>query len=300
LARTLKNSAGVHYQLGQFREAQKSAGAARELHEQLVRDYPDVPEHAAELARTHGILALTHKRLKQPKQALESFQAARPVWERLVRDRPNESQYSLELGGHYVDSANLVRDTGEWDAALIWYRKAIDTLEPLSRARPPLALARLFLRNSYWGRAEALNNLRRYAETLPDYDRAIALDDRRDPKLRLAQAEALAHLGTHVRATSVAEELAAQTGASTNLIYDAACVFALSVPAAAKDAGLTPAERTKLAEQYATRAVSLLRQAMRAGYKDVEHMKKNADLDPLRSRDDFQKLIAEMAGQAED
>jgi hypothetical protein len=45
----------------------------------------------------------------------------------------------------------------------------------------------------------------------------------------------------------------------------------------------------KLAEQYASRAVDLLRQAVAKGYKDV-----GPDLDVLRSRDNFKKLMAEL------
>jgi hypothetical protein len=41
-------------------------------------------------------------------------------------------------------------------------------------------------------------------------------------------------------------------------------------------------------------SVKLLRDAVSKGYKDVAHVKKDADLDPLRQRDDFQKLVAEL------
>jgi hypothetical protein len=37
----------------------------------------------------------------------------------------------------------------------------------------------------------------------------------------------------------------------------------------------------------------LLHKAVRAGYTDAAHMKKNTDLDPLRRRDDFKKLLQE-------
>ena len=33
--------------------------------------------------------------------------------------------------------------------------------------------------------------------------------------------------------------------------------------------------------------------AVNAGYKDTAHMKKDPDLDPLRGREDFTKLMAE-------
>ena len=43
--------------------------------------------------------------------------------------------------------------------------------------------------------------------------------------------------------------------------------------------------------------MKLLRDAVSKGYKDVAHMKKDADIDPLRQRDDFRKLIAELEGK---
>jgi hypothetical protein len=61
---------------------------------------------------------------------------------------------------------------------------------------------------------------------------------------------------------------------------------------------LSESDQSQFAEQYARRAVDLLRQAQLAGYFDnpasVHRLKKDADLEPLRSRDDFVKLVAEL------
>ena len=46
--------------------------------------------------------------------------------------------------------------------------------------------------------------------------------------------------------------------------------------------------------KYAERAVALLRQAVAKGYSDVNGMKNDDDLKPLRLRDDFQELLREM------
>jgi hypothetical protein len=40
--------------------------------------------------------------------------------------------------------------------------------------------------------------------------------------------------------------------------------------------------------------MKLLRDAVSRGYKDVAHMNKDADLAPLRQREDFQKVVAEL------
>ena len=63
-----------------------------------------------------------------------------------------------------------------------------------------------------------------------------------------------------------------------------ACVFAVVAPALPMDE----------AERAAARAVELLRQAVAKGYKGVAEIKRASDLNPLRSRPDFQTLLAEL------
>ena len=43
--------------------------------------------------------------------------------------------------------------------------------------------------------------------------------------------------------------------------------------------------------------MELLKQAVAKGYKNVAHMKQDRDLDPLRDRQDFKKLLAELEGK---
>jgi hypothetical protein len=45
---------------------------------------------------------------------------------------------------------------------------------------------------------------------------------------------------------------------------------------------------------YGDEAMKMLRDAVAKGYKDADHIKKDVDLDQLRSRDDFKKLLAEL------
>lgn len=45
--------------------------------------------------------------------------------------------------------------------------------------------------------------------------------------------------------------------------------------------------------------MALLHRAVKAGYKDAAHMAKDTDLDPLRERGDFKKLMRELAKQPE-
>jgi hypothetical protein len=42
----------------------------------------------------------------------------------------------------------------------------------------------------------------------------------------------------------------------------------------------------------------LFREAVSKGYKDVAHVKTDTDLDPLRQRDDFKKLLAKLEAKS--
>jgi hypothetical protein len=65
-------------------------------------------------------------------------------------------------------------------------------------------------------------------------------------------------------------------------MYNIACLHSLMI-AKAEDRG-----------KQADLAMDWLQQAVAAGYKDVASLKKDTDLDPLREREDFKKLIAEL------
>src|SRR5262249_45426058 len=69
--------------------------------------------------------------------------------------------------------------------------------------------------------------------------------------------------------------------------YNLACI-------AAHASQLLAAEQPERAEEEATGALSALRDAVAAGYRDVAYMEKDPDLALLRSRAEFQQLITEL------
>jgi hypothetical protein len=79
--------------------------------------------------------------------------------------------------------------------------------------------------------------------------------------------------------------------------YSAACVLGLCVPVVAKHDKLDEKQRKEAAQFYSDAAMKLLHEAVSKGYKNVALMRKDIDLDPLRQREDFQKLVAELEGK---
>jgi hypothetical protein len=47
-------------------------------------------------------------------------------------------------------------------------------------------------------------------------------------------------------------------------------------------------------QEYADRAMELLQKAVKAGFNDGAHMAKDTDLDRLRGREDFKRMVADL------
>jgi hypothetical protein len=108
---------------------------------------------------------------------------------------------------------------------------------------------------------------------------------------RIRRAIALAGLGDHARATEDVEAVARQGDLDSLQLYTTACVFSRASAAADHDTKLSTTDRDRLKARYADRAMEYLRQAVAKGYHNPSVIKEDHDIDPLRARQDFQKLL---------
>ena len=100
----------------------------------------------------------------------------------------------------------------------------------------------------------------------------------------------LARMKEHARATAEADALAGYRKLPADALYQLSSVYAISAAAVATDA--------KLFEQYAARGVNLLGRAVAQGFKDVEKVQKDPELEALRSRPDFTALLTRLLNNA--
>jgi len=151
--------------------------------------------------------------------------------------------------------------------------------------------------------ADSLIQLERGVEAIPLLDEILAnprTGPAMDPQLI---PRALSLRGKHFRkvgdpagcrATAAIWEKLNRPDAGS--LYNAACGRAITAGVQIKTPG---ADATKLAKDDADRAMQWLQKAVQAGYKDAAHMRKDTDLDPIRDRADFKKLLAELEKGAE-
>jgi tetratricopeptide (TPR) repeat protein len=269
--------------------------------EELLLTHPRNPEQRSALAMIYSHMGSFYRGNRRTGQAEKALRRSVALQEPLVEEHPRVLRFVTYLGGTYCNLGNLQFATARPDGALDSYVRAIRTLEAVLRQDARHALSQEFLSKSLGGRAQVMDQQQRHAEALPDWDRAMQLPGEEPWRdfVRFRRALALAQTGDHARAAAEAEALAGRKTATAEDLYNLACVCALSATAAARDDRLGVPEAAGLPRQYADQAMTLLRQAVQKGYKDVPHMKKDTDLDPLRSREDFQAILRELEAAAQ-
>jgi tetratricopeptide (TPR) repeat protein len=270
--------------LGKFPEAERQNRKALDLQEKLTADFPAVPEYREHLAGGHNNLGLLLAVLGKQSEAEQHYRKALDLQEKLAADFPAMPEYQIGLGGSYCNYGNLVSAGKRPSESLTWYEKTIRTLTAVYEQDRRLVVPKEYLRNSYWGRARAYTRLRKYAEALKDWDKAIELSPKaKEPEFRAARATTRIQAGQMAEAVAEVAELTKLSNWNAAQSYDFACVYAVASSNVAD---------TK--QEYAERAVQLLHQAVKAGYTDAAHMQEDSDLDSLRGRDDFKKLMHEL------
>jgi eukaryotic-like serine/threonine-protein kinase len=298
-AKCYQNVALVYAAQDNLVEAEGAHLKALALYQQLVGDHPGVVDHQKRVAQVYNNLGLFYARERQDDKAEAAYKQSLALHETILRDHPKVVSYILDAAGSYGNIANHVRRSRSAEASLEWYERAIRTEEPVLTQDPRDVRARIGLFSDYMGRGQALLQLGRWEEAERDWRRLLELSaDQPEIRMRLYRPSSLAYLGEHVRATTEMETLLAEGQAQPLDLYNFSYIYSRCSAVAAKDARLLSAEREKLADQYGRRAVELLRRAQAAGYfRDagrLARMKQNKDLDAIRDRDDFKRLVAEL------
>jgi tetratricopeptide (TPR) repeat protein len=303
LGQVCGNLGNLSYRKGRTSEAEKFFTEARDLFEAVVRDHPESVQSRSDLANVLVCLGGVYAEAGRHAEAEAACLAARQVQEKLVRDYPKFPEYQYRLARTSFNLGQLYLDTARPEDALDSLAKAVRTWEGLQERHKNDREIREELRDAVWARSVALRRLGRPADALKDCDRALGLSTGEKPaRLRAARALTLILLGEQARALAEAEALAQAKDVSAGVLYDVACVYAQAAAAAARDTQLAPADRSARAGPHAARAVELLGQARGAGYfqraANTKRMRQDPDLEVLRPRAEYQKLLTELEKKA--
>jgi serine/threonine protein kinase/tetratricopeptide (TPR) repeat protein len=230
-----------------------------------------------DLSVSHNRLGDVYLELGDSKAALDSYKKALEVRQRLADADKTSAQAQRDLIVSFFKLGNIAEQSYDFKKAQGWYGQGLDVSKRFAKPE-------VFKKEVALGEARGRICL---ASEQAVADPATAIkqpDDLRGPVLAFATF-ALAKKERQAAKAAAAADLLADNARGPDDLYNAACGYALCV---------SLADKPETREKYAARAIELLGKAVAKGYKDAAHMKKDTDLDALRQRDDFKKLLADL------
>jgi serine/threonine protein kinase/tetratricopeptide (TPR) repeat protein len=325
----MNNLANAYFALGRYDDALKLREQTLALYKAKVGpDHPDTLRSMSNLASSYDVAGRNDDALKLREETL----ALRKT--KLGPDHPATLLSMTGLGDSYTslgrhnDALRIRQETLALQRAkfgpdhpdtLTSMHNLADTYTALGRHAEALKLREetLVLRKAKLGPdhpdtlmtleriAESLLALNRDAEALPMLDECVRLAQGKEVDLYLVPQAYDTRLRHFLKTKNVAglrqtvEQWEKLNRTDSDALYIAACFRALTgaaLRANDKSASANSTSPNRAADEEADRAMTWLKKAVAAGFKNVTHMKKDPDLDSLRSRDDFKKLMAELEG----
>jgi eukaryotic-like serine/threonine-protein kinase len=311
LAMSFINQGNLSRMKGRVEEAKNHYDQALSIRKQLAADFPSRPEYRQSLGRSHYNRASLLKLAGRPREAEPDYDQALSLFTQLAADFPARPQFRQELAqsldsrGTLLATAGRLEEAGrDFDQALDLYKQLAGDFSNQPDLRNHLAgacmnRAQLHQQQGDWAAAKRL-----LLEGQPHHLAALKANPRH-PTYREYYRE---HLGllTKVNAGLLKREEAVRAAETCRDLgwdapadaYAAARFLSQSIPIVTKHEKLGDQQRAEAAQFYGDAAMKLLRDAVSKGFKDEASVKKDADLDPLRQREDFRKLIAELQRKA--
>jgi len=306
LARAYHNLGVLHMVQGHNRAAEEAHGRALKVRQQLAKEFPREPAYRQELAYSFGELAIVQVKILQKPEAEKSFNQGIALLAELEKENPQEPAY---WGEQIIQLENLIillSDLERFEDAAKSSLRVVALRKKLADASPTVAANRSEVGQSLHNLAGFLLEQRKRAdarkylrEAIREQAKAVALDAQPAYRQRLCLhylglIEVAFSTGDHAEAAQAVAELVKAVPAEVADYPRGAALLARCVALAGKDEKLAEGKRKELAKRYGDQALDLLQKAIARGYKDVIYLRDSRDLEPLRSRDDFKKILSDL------
>jgi serine/threonine-protein kinase len=242
---------------GRSAEAERHCRRAVAIFQELTASSPEAPLYRERLASAYSILGVVLKFSGRAVEEEKTCRQALALWEKLAADQPTLPTYPSKLGLALERLAQVLQGRRDFTGASKVLERAVTAQQAALTRSPGNPAYQQLLRGHY-----------------------------------KFQARVLGQLGDHRRTAEVAESLAAL--GSWQDCHESARMLARCVPLAEKDPALAEGKRKELAQEYASRAVKRLGQALQRGLRGADSLRRDAAFEPIRSRPDFQKLLADL------
>jgi len=296
---------------GKPAEAMVSYRKALAILQKLADANPAVIEFQRDLASNHYNIGYLLSQTGNAAEALQVYQKALAISQKLAESNPAVTDFQHLLAANHGRIGILLSRTGKPEEALLASRKAVSILQKLADANPAVTniVKDVAWSNNQLGRV--LARQKRFAEAFTALDAGLAIHQKlaeADPKnTEYASGLGYSHayrgwvLVLSGQPSQAAADLrralelwAKDPAPDTETRFERSRALALLAGLGGEaKSGVAKHEAKRLADQ----AVAALRDAINAGCSWPEELKE-PEFDPLRGRDDFKKLLAELEAKS--
>jgi serine/threonine-protein kinase len=294
---------------GTLAEALASYERALAIRRGLADAHPDLLRYQSDLAQCYEDIGHMLRFTGRPAESLASYERALAIRRALADAHPGLFQCLSELAQSYNDIGYMLHLTGRSAEALAAFGQSLAIRRELADANPNITEFQFQVSRSHEYIGWVYRQTGKPAEALAAFERAITilshLANDHPGVIVFPRFLALCYGhtgGIHLKAGRPVEAAAAARRAVSLLeqlptlepidCYNLACDHAkLAHVSALSGSGMSAVEGRAEAE----RAMQWLHRALARGYRNVALMRRDPDLDPLRSRDDFQLLMMDLS-----
>jgi serine/threonine-protein kinase len=233
---------------------------AFDLNQQLFREEPTNPETLSELGKSSTSLGEVEFAAGRFQEAERAFRQASALGEESIRRAPDDLITRGLVGETYARFAEALLRLGRSKEAAAAFGKALESLTVIFGPNPDDSHARTFY-----------------------YSWSVGLALTQEAQGKAADAAV------------IIDRLRSSAGRDPDASYELACAFSRHVDRAVKESGPAAQQAAPVSQLHADRAMQFLREAVRAGYRDVNAIQTEPDLDPLRYRSDFRDLVHDLS-----
>jgi thiol-disulfide isomerase/thioredoxin/tRNA A-37 threonylcarbamoyl transferase component Bud32/tetratricopeptide (TPR) repeat protein len=289
---------------GNLPQARDAYARALPLLEKLVADSPGEGRYASDLALTLAKQAQVFQGSHEYPQAKAALHRAIDLLDQLAQKAPAELANRQRAAEYRFTLGTFLEERGKAAEAEVAYRAALERQEKLTAefASKPTAHQQLAATASALGwlledtkPADAQTLLQRALTACREAHRLQPGNREYNQGLWTAYNDLALFFkdrGQLAELTPLCEQLRRDYPNDGSQTYNAACWLSDAVRVTRKQKDLPAEERT------AADAVRMLDKAIKEGYLDRGHMEADTDLDPVRQRPDFQRLMTDLERHA--
>jgi serine/threonine-protein kinase len=259
LARNLSLTGTALARIGRWREAHESFEKAHGLWQRLVEEDTSINYIQSRFAESLSTFGENLRLARRLTEAASVYRREKAIWERLVASEATDGSYRAALANCESHTSTVLVALGRPADARACSGRAIAMWQDLIRSNPGDA-------NFAQGLAESLM---------------------RSGSVRAAAGDARGAVAEWRKAAALFE---GHPPSGDLAILRACCHGSLAGLAGEVGSGISAAERASHAEE----AMAILRREAAAGYYNIDLIRVEPGLDPVRPRDDFRRLIMDL------